>query len=169
MLKRLDDGSVVDVDTEFEDSKEATKQWLNTPDGQEFAAHYLTDSNVARLIAQIEFHNTDVTFASLSFAFTSLRDAGLLKTKAAEVAEQAAVPRTKTGAPMTESQKRWQEYRQFSEQSSMQQVRDRTKTDPGFASFVKKQYERQFAETQVADAGIVLDGSFSPTSTRGRL
>lgn len=170
MFYRNTAGEVVDVpEDEYSVGKEVTARWLKeTPEGQEFVANYSTDANIDKMHQQIEFHNSDVTFSSLSFAFTALRDSGQLPTEEQEeAAKQAAVPRTRAGVPMNAAQLRWQEYREFSERSSMQQVRERMRTDAGFASFVHKQYEREFQ--QVQDGATPSDGAYKPSSARLRL
>jgi hypothetical protein len=55
-----------------------------------------------------------------------------------------SIPLRKDGNPMTESQQRWSEYRIFSESHSMKDVRERMRIDPGYASFVVKNREREF-------------------------
>jgi hypothetical protein len=169
MLKRVN-GEVVDVDDSYEREKEATKLWLDqTEEGREFRKLYLTDANIDKLQQQILFHNAEVTFASLSFAFLALRDSGQLLTKAQEeaAAKQAATPHTRAGVPMTEAQQRWSEYRQFSETHSMAEVRQRMRTDAGFASFVSKNREREWQ--QVGDGATQRDGSYTPSSARLRV
>jgi len=61
------------------------------------------------------------------------------------------VPRDKNGNPLSESQLRWSEYRQFSESHSMQECRNRARIDAGFASFMRKNLERE-ASGGVGDA-----------------
>ena len=66
-----------------------------------------------------------------------------------EVIVEPDVPRDKNGNVLSESQIRWSEYRQFSETHSMQECRNRARTNAGFASFMQKNYERESG--QVAD------------------
>lgn len=70
--------------------------------------------------------------------------------------EEPEVPRDRNGNPLTASQLAWSEYRQFSETHSMEEIRARARTDAGFSSFMRKQYEREARETpstQFAIAG----------------
>jgi hypothetical protein len=60
------------------------------------------------------------------------------------------VPTDRNGRPLTPAQIAWSEYRMFSESHSMQECRNRAKTDAGYGSFFRKQYERETGE--VGDA-----------------
>jgi len=62
------------------------------------------------------------------------------------IIKEPEVPRDKNGNPLSESQLRWSEYRTFSESNSMEVCRQRAKTDAGYGSFFRKQYERQTGE-----------------------
>ncbi|SRR5258708_1389670 len=66
------------------------------------------------------------------------------------VVEPEVVPTDRNGRPLTPAQIAWSEYRTFSESNSMEVCRQRAKTDAGYGSFFRKQYERQTGE--VADA-----------------
>jgi hypothetical protein len=50
----------------------------------------------------------------------------------------------KNGRVLGASQKAWSEYRIFSETHSMQEVRQRMRIDPGYASFVNTNRQREF-------------------------
>jgi hypothetical protein len=63
---------------------------------------------------------------------------------------------------MTDAQIKWSEYRIFSETHSMDDVRSRVRSDADFASFVRKNYEREFE--QVGDAATILG-----TTVEGRV
>lgn len=174
MLKRLEDGSVVDVDTEFESTKEATKQWLKeTPEGKEFAEKYLTETNIDRMHQQIEFHNSDVTFASLSFAFIALRDSGRLLTKEQEATAQRAaepdVPRDRNGKPLSASQIEWRQFAAWANDpmTSSAMIKERRRSSPSFNKFYTESLKREFQ--QVGDAAPVSDGSYRGSSVRNRL
>ncbi len=56
------------------------------------------------------------------------------------------VPRDRNGNPLSDSQLRWSEYRTFSESHNMAECKQRAKTDAGYGSFFRKQYERQTGE-----------------------
>jgi hypothetical protein len=60
-----------------------------------------------------------------------------------EVVEEPEVPVDINGRPLSESQIRWSEYRQYAESHSMKEVRERARVDAGFSSFVQKNYQRE--------------------------
>jgi len=62
------------------------------------------------------------------------------------VAEPKAV--VEEPAPVHRGQQLWSEYRRFSESHSTQDCRNRAKVDAGFASFMRKNYEREARETE---------------------
>jgi hypothetical protein len=79
-----------------------------------------------------------------------------------EVVPAVAPPATpaavdKNGRPLTDSQKAWSEYRTFSETHSMKEVRDRMRVDPGYASFVNTNREREM--------NVPIDGDVRPFNT----
>lgn len=61
------------------------------------------------------------------------------------------VPRDKNGNVLSASQLAWKSYREFAESHSMQECRNRARTDAGFASFMRKNLERE-ASGGVGDA-----------------
>jgi hypothetical protein len=69
-----------------------------------------------------------------------------IKVPMVEEVVEAEVPRDKNGNPLSESQSRWSEYRTFSESHSMAECKQRAKTDAGYGSFFRKQYERETGE-----------------------
>jgi hypothetical protein len=66
-----------------------------------------------------------------------------------EIIVEPEVPTDRNGRPLTTAQIAWSQYRTFSESHSMQECRNRARTDAGFASFMQKNYERESG--QVAD------------------
>jgi len=61
------------------------------------------------------------------------------------VVEPEVVPTDRNGNPLSASQLAWKEYREFSEAHSMQECRNRARIDSGFASFMRKNLEREAA------------------------
>jgi hypothetical protein len=174
MLKRLESGEVVDVDDSYEREKEATKHWLDqTEEGREFRELYLTDANVDKLQQQIEFHNADVTLASLSFAFHALRDSGQLLTKEQEAAAQRAaepdVPRNRNGKALTPSQLEWREFAAWAKdpKTSSAMIKERRRSSPSFNKFYVESLKREFQS--VGDAAPTSDGAYRGSSVRNRL
>jgi hypothetical protein len=167
-------GEVEEVDTEFEDAKTATKRWLaETAQGKEFSEKYHTDASVAKLVEQIAFHDLTVDFHNLNFVFVSLRDSGQLLTKEQEAAAQRAtepdVPRDRNGKPLSASQLEWRQFAIWANdpKTSSAMIAERRRTSASFNKFYVESLKREFQ--QVGDAAEILDGSYSPTSTRGRL
>jgi hypothetical protein len=148
----------------FEGSKAVMKSWLqNDPDGIEFAAQFSTEASIEKIYEQLVFHDLAVSNDNLTFCYRALRDSGQLVAPTPPVVQV-----TRAGVSMTEAQIKWSEYRTFSETHSMDEVRRRVRTDAGFASFVRKNYEREFE--QAGDAATILDGSLKNiSSVRGRL
>jgi hypothetical protein len=67
--------------------------------------------------------------------------------RVSESAEEPQVPVDRNGHPLSESQQRWSEYRQFSETHSSRECENRAKADAGYRSFRVKNYEREASET----------------------
>ena len=61
------------------------------------------------------------------------------------------VPTDRNGNPLSASQLVWKSYREFAESHSMQECRQRARIDAGFASFIRKNLERE-ASGGVGDA-----------------
>jgi hypothetical protein len=144
MIERNAQGVWENVTTDqYTQEKETTMAWLEECEGgREFAARYNFAENHFKISEQMEYHNYDVSFTNLETVFYNLRDSGQLVTSA-PIAQEDDVQRTKNGVPLTEPQKKWDEYRTFSDSHSMQDIRNRVKVDAGFASFVRKTYERE--------------------------
>jgi hypothetical protein len=100
--------------------------------------------------AQTELDKEDVNTSEMSAIGRRLYLLGDLKPKQAPVA-QAPAPKQ-----LTEPQKRWSEYRQFSEQANMSEINRRKQSDPGFASYVRKCYEREI-DQEIGDAVVNLN------------
>ncbi len=61
------------------------------------------------------------------------------------VVEPEVVPTDRNGNPLSASQLAWKSYREFAESHSMQECRAKARTDAGFASFMRKNLEREAA------------------------
>lgn len=66
-------------------------------------------------------------------------------------------PRTKNGDLMSPSQIKWSEFRQFADSASMAEINLRKRNDPEFATFVRKNMEREMTEQPVGD-GVTPEG-----------
>jgi hypothetical protein len=60
---------------------------------------------------------------------------------------QPEVPRDRNGKPLSQSQIAWGEMARWSQQASSQDIRERRRTDPAFASFYRLNIEREARET----------------------
>jgi hypothetical protein len=70
-----------------------------------------------------------------------------LREQEPELAPEPDVPRDKNGKPLSQSQIAWGEMARWSEQASSQDIRERRRTDPAFASFYRLNIEREARET----------------------
>jgi len=71
--------------------------------------------------------------------------------------EVETVPVDRNGRPLSQSQIAWGEMARWSQQASSQDIRERRRTDPAFASFYRLNIERESRETestQFAVAGL---------------
>lgn len=93
-----------------------------------------------------QFGHEDVNMTEYIQAAKSLYMLGDLKPK------PAPVPEDQKPKELTEPQKRWAEYRDFSERSTSAQCTARARVDSGYASFMNKNYEREVGATPVGDA-----------------
>ncbi len=71
-----------------------------------------------------------------------------LREQEPELAPEPDVPRDKNGKPLSQSQIAWGEMARWSEQASSQEIKERRRTDPAFASFYRLNIEREARETE---------------------
>jgi hypothetical protein len=71
-----------------------------------------------------------------------------LKEVEPEPALEPEVPRDKNGKPLSQSQIAWGEMARWSREASSQEIRERRRTDPAFASFYRLNIEREARETE---------------------
>jgi hypothetical protein len=143
------------------DVKENTKLFISEFRETEFGSKLTSEglaygANLDQILeaAQERFGHDDINMTEYLEAAKSLWMLGDLKPKAQPVAQDPA-PKE-----LTEPQKRWAEYRDFSERSTSAQCSARAKVDKGYAEFMQKNYERELA-TQVGDA--VVPAGTQPT------
>lgn len=70
-----------------------------------------------------------------------------LREQEPERAPEPDVPRDKNGKPLSQSQVAWGEMARWSQQASSQEIKERRRTDPAFASFYRLNIEREARET----------------------
>jgi hypothetical protein len=111
------------------------------------------------------------TINQLSAALRNLILSGALQPKDKEEEEplEAPVldtrPRTKNGDLMNESQLRYREYREWSEQASAAEVNLRRRSDPGYASYVIKAMQEEMRSTPVGDGAENLNANRQPQNS----
>lgn len=115
-----------------------------------------TDANLARIVSILNLMYPGQEFFTLdqvTDVFITAIDSGgsasdPLDRVPVQVTEPtpAPAPLRADGNPMSESQQRWSEYRQFSESHSMKDCRERARVDSGYRSFMSKNIEREFEQ-----------------------
>jgi len=91
-----------------------------------------------------------------------------LRRQEPEPIPEPEVRKDKNGRPLSESQLRWSEYRQFSETHSSEECKNRAKVDAEYASFRRTNFEReaqQTPSTQFQIAGQALMTESKPKIT----
>jgi hypothetical protein len=115
------------------------------------------------------FSDGDVTVGRMAVALQLLMDSGRIKRKDFEPAalleepKPDVTPRDRNGKPLTASQLKWSEFRQFADSASMDEINRRKRADSEFANFVRKNMERELANTVVGDA-VAPEGQVAPAS-----
>ena len=124
------------------------------------------------------FPDGHVTTARMADALQLLMDSGRIQRKDFEPAVPLEEPkpdttlRDKNGKPLSASQLKWSEFRQFADSASMEEINRRKRTDPEFATFVRKNMEREMQEQPVGDgvenlnANRVQQQSGAPSDVR---
>jgi hypothetical protein len=109
--------------------------------------------------AQTQTGHEDVTMREFEASARRMWLIGDLKPKQKPV-EQPPAPK-----PLTASQQAWSEYRIFSEAHTSSECKARARVDAGYASFMRKNYEREFAASSVGDAVVNLNEK-TPTTKK---
>jgi hypothetical protein len=105
---------------------------------------------------QAKFDREEVTLPEFTLVARQLWMIGELKKKPVAPVPVDNTPRDKNGRPLSESQLRWSEYRQFSETHNSAERKARTQTDSGYREFVHTNLVREFAEQPVGDAVVAV-------------
>jgi hypothetical protein len=105
---------------------------------------------------QAKFDREEVTLPEFTLIARQLWMIGELKKKSVEPTSIDNTPRDKNGKPLSESQLRWSEYRQFSESHSSSECRARARTDSGYRDFLHTNLVREFADQPVGDAVVAI-------------
>jgi hypothetical protein len=131
-------------------SREFMKEVKTTAAGKRYFTDFASPENNERVIAAVWQLHPDAEYITV-FAFvdaiaTLLAAGELTPTHTPEPAQvvEPPAPLRADGQPMSKSQQRWSEYRQFSESHSMKDCRERARIDVGYRSFMSKNIEREF-------------------------
>jgi hypothetical protein len=136
--------------------------FFETPVGGEIKkAGLKTTDNVYAIVAlaQERAGRVEIVIPDAEAAAKELFLAGDLQPKRKKV-EQPPAPK-----PLTASQRAWSEYRIFSESHTSSQCKARAKVDAGYATFMRKNYEREMNESPVPDAAVNLNEK-APTTKK---
>ena len=143
---------------------DALKEILQTSLGEEYKRDYYSkaagEQHLAKILnaAQLIAGGPQITVGNMSHALRLLLDSGEIQPREIEFEAELAEPepdtrpRTRDGKLMTQAQIQWSEFRQFSETASTKDIAERKRIDPAFASFVRKNLEREMTGGGVADA-----------------
>jgi hypothetical protein len=158
MSIKYQDGQIVfHYDEDTYEVISALKEIFNdTPIGQKYVAGDYVDKNgndgyeVIVKAAVTIAGGPMISLPILTNALQLLIDSGELRpkkfTKAAPLEEpvEDTRPRSRDGKLLTDSQLKWQEYRQWSETASSSEVNLRKQSDQGYAAYVRKMLEAEF-------------------------
>ena len=129
--------------------------FFKTPVGHEIKkAGLKTSDNVYAIVGLAQEQaggRVEITVPEAEAAARELFLAGDLQPKQKKV-EQPPAPK-----PLTASQQAWSEYRIFSESHTSSECKARARVDAGYASFMRKNYEREFAASPVDGAAVNLN------------
>jgi len=133
------------------------KEFQETEVGAQLASEdlaYGANLDVILEATQAKLDREEVTLPEFTLVARQLWMIGELKKKPVEPTPVDNTPRDKNGKPLSESQLRWSEYRQFSESHNSAECKARAQTDSGYREFVHTNLMREFAEQPVGDAVV---------------
>jgi hypothetical protein len=148
---------------------DALREIFLSPLGEVYKKSYYTkesgDADLEKILraAQLITGSPEITVNAMARALELLIDSGEIQPRdyapAAELTEpeEDTRPRDKNGKLLTPQQIQWSEYRQFAETASTAEVNRRKQTDAGFASFVRKNLQREMSQ-EIGDA-VVPEGT----------
>jgi hypothetical protein len=147
--------------------------------GQQYKSDYYvkenSQSDADQLLDAVEIlfplEDNHASLNQLAAALRNLLLSGAIqpKDKAEEEPLEAPqvdlTPRDKNGRALNESQLRYQEYRQWSEEASSAEVNLRKQSDPGYASYVRKSLQAEMSSTSVGDSVENLNANRQPQNS----
>jgi hypothetical protein len=150
----------------FESNREFGREVFRTAVGQEFLNTFESDDDTPRiLLGAAHKLNPAATHITTSMVVSALK---ILMTKAncpfkRKVVEPEPAPvvdtrpRDKHGKLLTDAQIRWSQYTKFSNEATYEQRKEKIRTDPEYASFVRVNLHREMNSAPV-------DGALEPPS-----
>jgi len=154
---------IVFTPDETKEVVDALREIFTTGIGRTYKRSYYTeergDEDLEKILraAQLVTGRSEVSARAMARGLELLIDSGELQprdlTPAAPLEEPEERPTDKNGRPLTDGQIAWSEMRRFAETASMVEISKRKSTDPAFATFVRKNWERQLAQP-VGDAVV---------------
>lgn len=136
-----------------------------SPAGARYFEDYVSPANNAKLLetACLLYPNEEhITVAIAVDSIATLINAGeLVAVREPEPTpvEQAPIPTDRNGRPLSAAQISWSEYLKFSNDHSMKDVRERARTDSGYAAFVTKQRENELDQPIDGDVREYNEGN----------
>ena len=173
MIGRNVEGHMTFTADDREEVAYALKEILQTEIGQAYKRDYYVqergDDDLVKIldVAEQICGSPNITVAGMERAITLLVDSGTLRPRDIPVNEELSEsepdtrPRDKNGKLLNESQLRYREYRQFSETASMAEINKRRQSDPGYASYVRKQIASEMSQP--------IDGAVVPAGDQRKL
>ncbi len=162
MYRDENSGEIMFDLAEFDDFKSAFKDLLKTEIGQTFMREFYDADSVDEVEGKLKNaisvlfpdQNGHASLNQLSIALENLLLSGEVKPlETGDVPldepkpeEVDTTPRDKNGRPLSESQLKWREFRQFADSASMSEISLRKRSDPEFANFVRKNMEREMSQ-----------------------
>lgn len=177
MIGRNAEGQITFTADDQEEVVSALREIFQTEIGTTYKRVYYSDErgdeDLEKILraAELVAGSPDISVNALTRALQLLIDSGEIQPKdfapTTPLEEPEERPMDKNGRPLTEAQIRWSEYRSFAESASIAEINRRKQSDPGFASFVRKNWERQLAQP-VGDAVTPLGVSSLPPHDANR-
>jgi len=159
---------VVDIN-EGRELSDMVHEFLQTETGQDYKANYYTkersdaDLGAAIELAQKKAKREQISVNELTKAFAKLMainaiprrgESSWVKLTTPPAPPEPVVEIDKNGRPLTPAQLQWREYRQWSDEHSVEECRQRARSDALFGTYWRNQAEQQFAATAPGDAVV---------------
>jgi len=128
----------------------------------EFGATPSNNAKALEILDQLHGNEDDCTTGMFIDSLKVGMDAGEFTRKPVDevpVVEQTPPPVDRNGRPLSAAQIAWGEMERWSDAASMQQVRERKRTDPAYANFVRTNFEREMDQEISGDVRPYNEGN----------